>query len=89
MSVPENLRYSESHEWVHDDGEGVVTIGITDFAQEKMTELVYVELPDPDHAKHACWSALETSSDFPRPVEFLDPVFFWFSLICFPLLMHH
>ena len=48
MSVPENLKYSESHEWVRDEGDGVVTIGITDFAQQNMTDLVYVELPDAD-----------------------------------------
>lgn len=48
MSVPENLKYAKSHEWVRDDGDGVVTVGISDFAQEKMTELVYVELPEAD-----------------------------------------
>jgi glycine cleavage system H protein len=46
MSVPDNLRYAESHEWVRDEGDGVVTVGISEFAQEKMTELVYVELPE-------------------------------------------
>jgi len=46
MSVPDNLRYAESHEWVRDEGDGIVTVGISEFAQEKMTELVYVELPE-------------------------------------------
>jgi glycine cleavage system H protein len=42
---PEQLRYAESHEWVHEDG-GVATIGITDFAVEQLTDLVFIELPE-------------------------------------------
>ncbi len=45
MSVPENLKYAESHEWVSLD-EGVATVGITHHAQEELSELVYVELPE-------------------------------------------
>ena len=45
MNVPDNLKYTESHEWVRADGD-TATVGITDFAQEQLTELVYVELPD-------------------------------------------
>jgi glycine cleavage system H protein len=41
---PEKLRYSKTHEWVHVDA-GTATIGITDFAVEQLTDLVYVELP--------------------------------------------
>ena len=44
MSIPESLRYSEEHEWVAVDG-GVATIGITDFAQEELGDIVFVELP--------------------------------------------
>ncbi|MEZ6062429.1 MAG: glycine cleavage system protein GcvH [Planctomycetaceae bacterium] len=46
MNVPDNLKYAKSHEWVRDDGGGVFTVGISDYAQAEMTELVYVELPD-------------------------------------------
>lgn len=42
--VPVELRYSESHEWVRVE-DGVATIGITDFAQDQLTDIVYVELP--------------------------------------------
>jgi len=42
--VPPELRYSESHEWVRVEGD-VATIGITDFAQDQLTDVVYVELP--------------------------------------------
>lgn len=44
--LPENLKYVKSHEWVRDDGDGVVTIGITDHAQELLGDLVFVELPE-------------------------------------------
>lgn len=43
-NVPPDLRYSESHEWVRLEG-GVASIGITDFAQDQLTDVVYVELP--------------------------------------------
>ncbi len=45
MSIPEDLRYNESHEWVRAEG-GVATVGITHHAQEELSELVYVELPE-------------------------------------------
>jgi glycine cleavage system H protein len=44
--VPKDLRYSESHEWVSDEEEGVVKVGITDHAQEQLGDLVFVELPE-------------------------------------------
>lgn len=43
--VPEDLRYSESHEWVREEDDGTVTIGITDHAQAQLGDLVFVELP--------------------------------------------
>ena len=46
--IPDNLRYSEEHEWVRDDGEGEVTVGITLFAADSLGDVVYVELPDVD-----------------------------------------
>jgi glycine cleavage system H protein len=42
--VPEDLQYSESHEWVKTEGQ-VVTIGISDYAQEELGDIVFVELP--------------------------------------------
>jgi len=44
--TPENLLYSESHEWIKDNGDGTVTIGITDHAQDSLGDIVFVELPD-------------------------------------------
>jgi len=45
MNVPANLRYTASHEWLLLEGD-VATIGITDHAQEELTDVVFVELPD-------------------------------------------
>ena len=44
--IPDNLRYTKEHEWVRVDGEEVV-VGITDFAQNALTDVVWVEM-DPD-----------------------------------------
>ncbi len=46
MNVPANLKYTASHEWVRSESDGSVTIGITDFAQDALGDLVFVELPD-------------------------------------------
>jgi glycine cleavage system H protein len=42
----DDLKYNQSHEWVRDNGDGTVTVGITDHAQELLGDLVFVELPD-------------------------------------------
>lgn len=45
-NVPANLKYTASHEWVMDNGDGTVTIGITEHAQELLGDVVFVELPE-------------------------------------------
>ena len=42
---PTDRKYSKEHEWVRDNGDGTVTLGITDYAQEMLTDIVFVELP--------------------------------------------
>ncbi|MCC5944230.1 MAG: glycine cleavage system protein GcvH [Bernardetiaceae bacterium] len=44
MNFPENLRYTEEHEWVRLENDGTMTIGITDFAQSELGDIVYVEV---------------------------------------------
>ncbi len=44
--APAELRYASSHEWARDEGDGTVTIGITDHAQDALGDVVYVELPE-------------------------------------------
>ena len=50
MDNPSDLRYTASHEWLRDHGDGTATVGITFHAQEALGELVYVELPEPGRA---------------------------------------
>jgi glycine cleavage system H protein len=49
---PEELHYTQSHEWVRIDGD-VGTIGITDYAQKELGEIVYLELPEVGHVFNA------------------------------------
>ena len=45
MNIPSNLQYTKDHEWAKIEN-GVATIGITDFAQGKLSDIVFVELPE-------------------------------------------
>ncbi len=44
ISIPEGLKYTKEHEWVSSDG-GVATVGITDFAQDQLGDIVFLDLP--------------------------------------------
>ena len=43
MNIPSNLKYTKDHEWIHIDGD-IATVGITDFAQSELGDIVYVEV---------------------------------------------
>ena len=45
-SVPADLQYTKDHEWVRDMGDGVMAVGITDYAQGSLGDVTFVELPD-------------------------------------------
>lgn len=45
MNIPNNLLYAKSHEWVQDMGDGTFRIGLTDYAQNELGDLVFVNLP--------------------------------------------
>ncbi len=45
MDLPENIKYTEDHEWAKLDGD-IITIGITDFAQSELGDIIFVEFPD-------------------------------------------
>lgn len=47
-NIPSELKYTASHEWVRDNEDGTVTVGITDHAQELLGDLVHIELPEID-----------------------------------------
>ncbi len=72
MNVPENLKYTKDHEWVLIDGD-VVTIGITEFAQGELGDIVFVEIEteDEDLDKEEVFGTIEavkTVSDLYMPV---------------------
>ena len=73
MNIPENRKYTASHEWVQTEADGTVTIGITDFAQEALGDLVFVELPEVGRALAAGEScavveSVKAASDVYAPV---------------------
>ena len=73
MSIPAELKYTESHEWVRREADGLLTIGITDFAQESLGDMVFVELPEVDRvlAKGEACAVVESvkaASDVYAPV---------------------
>jgi glycine cleavage system H protein len=73
MNVPENLRYTTSHEWARLESDGTLTVGITDFAQEALGDVVYVELPEVGRrlaAQEACAvvESVKAASDIYAPV---------------------
>ncbi len=45
MNIPQDLRYTESHEWIRQEADGSITVGITDHAQEALGDIVFLELP--------------------------------------------
>ncbi len=45
MQIPEGLRYTNNHEWVRLESNGAVTVGISDYAQDALGDVVYVDLP--------------------------------------------
>ena len=65
LQYPEDLRYTSDHEWVKDQGDGVVRVGITSFAQDALGDVVYVSLPavgDKLTAGDACGEVESTKS---------------------------
>lgn len=47
MNTPKDLKYTKSHEWVRQEADGTVSVGITDHAQEQLGDVVFVESPKP------------------------------------------
>ena len=71
--LPENLKYAKTHEWSKVEADNVVRIGITDFAQEELGDLVYIELPEVGKQlkageQCAVVESVKTASDLYSPV---------------------
>lgn len=74
MNIPDNLRYSASHQWVRMEADGTATVGITDFAQDQLGDVVYVQQPPIGRAvtrgeNCAVVESVKTASDIPAPVS--------------------
>jgi glycine cleavage system H protein len=72
MTVPSDLKYARSHEWARTDGANVV-VGISQYAQDQLGEVVYVELPDIGTGVDA-GVELGTIESVKAVAEFLSPV---------------
>lgn len=61
LKFPKNLRYAESHEWIAAEG-APLRVGISDYAQDQLGDIVYVELPEPgkSFAKGASFGSVES-----------------------------
>lgn len=73
MNLPENLKYTEEHEWVKKEGDTLI-IGITDYAQGELGDIVFVELPMTDENINKSDSfgtveAVKTVSDLYMPIS--------------------
>ena len=73
MNFPQNLKYTKDHEWISIDGD-IATIGITDFAQHELGDIVYVDIDSKDKALEAdtvfgTVEAVKTVSDLFLPVS--------------------
>jgi glycine cleavage system H protein len=74
MNVPDDLLYTESHEWIKRENNDKIRVGITDHAQSELTDVVYVELPKMDrqaNAKEAIAvvESVKAASDIYAPVK--------------------
>jgi glycine cleavage system H protein len=72
-NIPSDLKYTKSHEWVRADG-ATATVGITDHAQQELTDIVFVELPEAGRqvkSGEACAvvESVKTASDIYAPVS--------------------
>ena len=72
-SVPEELQYAETHEWVREREDGTLLVGITDHAQAALSDVVYVELPSVGDSFEAGQSfavaeSVKAASDLYAPV---------------------
>lgn len=73
-NILDELKYAESHEWVRIEEDGTATVGITDFAQEQLGDVVFVELPDIDTEFNkeddaAVVESVKAASDIYAPVS--------------------
>ena len=74
MNTPKDLKYTQSHEWVRQEADGTVSVGITDHAQEQLGDVVFVETPKPGRTvkkgeECAVIESVKAASDIYAPVS--------------------
>ena len=72
--LPQELRYLDTHEWVRNEGDGIATIGITDYAQDSLGDVVFIELPEEGRVlsageESAVVESVKAASDIYAPVS--------------------
>jgi glycine cleavage system H protein len=73
-NIPTELKYTKTHEWARDEGDGTITVGITDHAQDQLGDLVFVDLPEEGDsvdagADCAVVESVKAASDIYSPVS--------------------
>ena len=74
MTIPDNLRYTATHQWVRTESDGTAVVGITDYAQEQLGDVVFVQLPEAGRKvkRGETCSVIESvkaASDIPAPIS--------------------
>ena len=74
MHLPADLKYAKTHEWARQDGDSLITVGITDHAQETLGDIVFLELPEIGRkfeagAECAMVESVKAASDIHAPVS--------------------
>lgn len=73
MNTPDDLKYTPEHEWIKDNGDGTITVGITDFAQSELGDIVFVEL-EPEGSEFEKDDVLGTVEAVKTVSELFSPV---------------
>lgn len=73
-NLPKNLKYAATHEWAQLENDNIVRVGITDYAQHQLGDLVFIDLPEPGRkvkAQEQCAvvESVKTASDLYSPVN--------------------
>jgi glycine cleavage system H protein len=74
MKIPENLKYTDTHQWVRVDQDGTTVVGITDYAQEQLGDVVFVQLPETGRKVKrgetcSVVESVKAASDIPAPIS--------------------
>lgn len=74
MSIPADLKYTQTHEWLRQEADGSVSVGITDHAQQALGDIVFLDLPEPGRTvkageECAVVESVKAASDIYAPVS--------------------